>query len=168
MAPRDDSADSAPSSAPNPEVYDHLRLGDDGEVDAARGDSLVPGVYRVVGTHESTVTLLRVGDGEGHRVNTGAVTSVDRESLAAFDAAENPDGNRAAGERASGALSDVAWQLRAFLQGLRARPLATLGAVALIVVGHQGHRVLDVPDWWLTVVYFGGVVAVAYLGSRGG
>ncbi|WP_415379127.1 hypothetical protein [Halosimplex sp. TS25] len=141
-------------------VYDHLRSTDDGPVDR--------GVYRVVGTDDERVTLLRVGDADGRRINTGDVLTVDRDALDAFEPADNPDGNRPAGETVSGFLGDFGWQLRAFAAGLRARPLASLAAIALVVVGHQGHRVLSVPESWLTAVYFLGVFGVVYLGARGG
>ncbi|QIB72785.1 hypothetical protein G3I44_01970 [Halogeometricum borinquense] len=45
-----------------PAVYDHYRADD-----AAVSD----GVYRVVGTDDETVTLLRVADADGRRSNVG-------------------------------------------------------------------------------------------------
>ncbi|WP_459192949.1 hypothetical protein [Halosimplex sp. J119] len=150
--------------ASDPAVYDHLRPIDPDTADAP----VASGVYRVVGTHESSVTLLRVGDADGRRVNTGDVTTVDRDDLDRFEPADNPDGNRSAGEAAAGFLGDLRWQLQAFAGGLRANPLAALAAFALVVVGHQGHRVLSVPEPVLTAVYFLGVLGVVYLGARGG
>ncbi|MFC7141270.1 hypothetical protein ACFQMA_15700 [Halosimplex aquaticum] len=141
-------------------VYDHLRSTGAGPADE--------GVYRVVGTDDEHVTLLRVGDADGRRVNTGEVLTVDRDALDGFEPTDNPDGNRPAGETVSGFLRDFVWQLRAFAGGLRSRPLASLAALALVVVGHQGHRVLSVPELWLTAVYFLGVLGVVYLGARGG
>jgi len=145
----------------DPRVSDHLRPASD---DAG----LDPGVYRVVGTGEDDLTLLRVGDADGRRVNTGELATVDRVDLGEFEPADNPDGNRPAGETATGFLGDLVWQLRAFVGGLRANPLAATVAIGLIVVGHQGHRVLSVPESWLTAVYFLGVFGVVYLGARGG
>ena len=152
----------------DPAVYDHLRAADGAatagtDIDAA----LVPGVYRVVGLDERTVTLLRVGDADGYRVNTGEVTAVERDSLAAFDPADSPDGNRPLGEKLRRAAGTLGWNVRAFVAGLVARPLLAALAVALVVVGHQGHRVLSVPESWLTAVYFLGVLGVVYLGARG-
>ncbi|WP_226005891.1 hypothetical protein [Natrinema salinisoli] len=51
------------------------------------------GIYRVVGTGEDTVTLFRVGDAEGRRVNTGEIVTVRDREFEAFEPAENPDGN---------------------------------------------------------------------------
>ncbi|QLH76040.1 hypothetical protein HZS55_01390 [Halosimplex rubrum] len=145
-----------------PAVYDHVRP------PASDTDSaLSPGVYRVVGVGERTVTLLRVGDADGYRVNTGEVATVDRDALAAFAPADNPDGNRPLGERVRRFAESVVWNLRAFVAGLLARPALAVVALALVVVGHQGHRVLSVPESWLTAVYFLGVFGVVYLGARG-
>jgi hypothetical protein len=150
-----------------PAVYDHVRPPDSGDTGTDPGPDLEPGVYRVVGVGEGTVTLLRVGDADGYRVNTGEVATVDRETLAAFDPADNPDGNRPLGEKARRFAGSLVWNLRAFVAGLVARPALAAVALALVVVGHQGHRVLSVPDSWLTAVYFLGVLGVVYLGARG-
>jgi len=152
----------------DPAVYDHLRAADGAatagtDIDAA----LVPGVYRVVGLDERTVTLLRVGDADGRRVNVGEVGVVDRDALASFEPADNPDGNRPLGEKARRFAETLVWNLRAFVAGLRAHPVLAVAALALVVVGHQGHRVLTVPGSWLTAVYFLGVLGVVYLGTRG-
>jgi hypothetical protein len=148
----------------DPAVYDHVRPpASSADTDAA----LSPGVYRVVGVGEETVALLRVGDADGYRVNTGAVTAVDRDALAGFDPADNPDGNRPLGEKVRGVAESVAWNLRAFVAGLLARPALAVVALALVLAGHQGHRVLSVPESWLTAVYFLGVLGVVYLGTRG-
>ncbi|PSQ20673.1 hypothetical protein BRD06_12245 [Halobacteriales archaeon QS_9_67_15] len=145
----------------DPRVSDHLRpASDDADLD--------PGVYRVVGASEDALTLLRVGDAGARRVNTGELATVDRADLDGFERADNPDGNRPASETVAGVLDSLVWQLRAFASGLRANPLAAVVAIALVVVGHQGHRVLSVPDTWLTAVYFLGVFGVVYLGARGG
>jgi hypothetical protein len=144
--------------ATDPAVYDHLRP-NEADVD--------PGVYRVVGTPDETVTLLRVGDANGRRVNTGAVVQIDRAALAGFEPADNPDGNRSASENVGGFLSDFGWQIRTFVGDLRANPVASLVAVALLVVGNQGDRLLSGPDPAFTAVYFLGVFALVYLGARG-
>ena len=73
-----------PDTPTTPSAYDHLRT--DG------GGDYQPGVYRVVGAGEGTVTLLRVTDGRGRRRSTGTVVTVHREDVrAAFEPAENPD-----------------------------------------------------------------------------
>ena len=156
----------APSGS-DPSVYDHLRPRSDTEDDEL-ASSVDPGVYRVIGTDESNVTLLRVGDADSYRINTGHVVTVGRDSLDGLDPAENPDGNRPLSEKARQVLTSLGWNLRAFVAGLRARPVGALVALSLVVVGHQGHRLLVVPDRWLTAVYFLGVLGVVYLGSRGG
>lgn len=145
-------------------VSDHLRLGDELDGDAP----VAPGVYRVVGTDESTVTLLAVGDVDGYRVHTGRVVTVDRDALAAFEPATNPDGNRSARAAAWSALSDLAWQLRAFGRGLRARPLPSAVALALVAVGLFGDTALSVPESWLTVATVAGALALALVGGRNG
>jgi hypothetical protein len=70
-----------------PAVSDHYRASDG----TAGVDN---GVYRVVGTADETVTLLRVGDADGRRVHTGEIETVEPDALTAFEPAENPDGNR--------------------------------------------------------------------------
>lgn len=148
----------------DPAVYDHVRPP---ASSVATDAALSPGVYRVVGVGEGTVTLLRVGDADGYRVNTGTVTTVDRDALMGFEPADNPDGNRPAGETVRRGVETLVWNLRAFVAGLLARPALAAVALALVVVGHQGHRVLTVPESWLTAVYFLGVFGVVYLGARG-
>ena len=63
-----------------------------------------PEVCRVVGTDADTVALLRVGDADGQRVNTGDVVTVDRERLDGFTRAGNPAGNRSVADTVAGAL----------------------------------------------------------------
>ncbi|QPV64778.1 hypothetical protein I7X12_09315 [Halosimplex litoreum] len=148
----------------DPAVYDHVRPP---AADADAAAALSPGVYRVVGVGDETVALLRVGDADGYRVNTGEVVRVDRDALGALDPADNPDGNRPLGEKVRRFAESVVWNLRAFVAGLLARPALAVVALALVVVGHQGHRVLTVPESWLTAVYFLGVLGVVFLGARG-
>ncbi|WP_206425029.1 hypothetical protein [Halosimplex salinum] len=165
------SPNTADSTPFDPAVYDHVRPADgagDSDGDAETDGAVEPGVYRVVGTRAECVTLLQVGDADGWRVNTGHVVIVDRDALDGFGPADNPDGNRPAGDAVSNFLGDFVWQVRAFAGRLRANPLAATVALALVVVGHQGDRVLDVPGSWLTAVYFLGVFGVVYLGARGG
>lgn len=86
-------------------VGDHVRP-TDGEVD--------PGVYRVVGTGE-TVTLLRVADGDGRRVHSGAVCHVDADGLdRGFEPAENPDAGFSPVELGKNLLQGMYWSVRRF------------------------------------------------------
>jgi len=153
------------SPNPDPAVSDHLRPSGRDDAD---GLPVEPAIYRVVGTGESTVTLLQVGDADERRVHTGRVVVVDRDALDAFESADDPDGNRSAAAAASGALSDFGWQLRAFGRGLRARPLAAAGALALVAVGLFGDAALPVPETWLTLATLAGAVALALVGGRSG
>ena len=73
----------------DPSVFDHVR-----PWDAPYED----GIYRVVGTADGSVTLLRVGDADGRRLNTGTIVTVEAAQLEGFEPAENPDGNRGLGE----------------------------------------------------------------------
>lgn len=67
-----------------PAPYQHFRATADADVRA--------GVYRVVGTPDDSVTLLRVTDETGTRRYTGEVVQVSTETLSvAFEPAENPD-----------------------------------------------------------------------------
>ena len=73
-----------------PAAYDHYRLAD-ADVVAANA---TPGIYRVVGTDDEAITLLRVAGADGRRRHTGDLLTVDDGTLSAFEPAENPDGNR--------------------------------------------------------------------------
>lgn len=139
-----------------PEMYDHLRT-----TDAEH----TPGVYRVVGTDEDTVTLLRVADAEGQRANTGAVVTVEREALSGFEPADNPDGNRPLGARVSAAATNTVWSFRAFGRSLAANPLPSALALALMAVGTFGEGVVPVGDTALVVALFAGALGLSYIGS---
>jgi hypothetical protein len=111
----------------------------DADEEPAVGDHLTPttdthsaGVYRVVGHGDGTVTLLRVGDADGHRVHTGEIVSVP----ATTDGFEQTAAPRRPPLTAvlTGPFRDAAWSLRAFLVSLRRRPRqTTLAAVPLAV-----------------------------------
>jgi len=60
----------------SPAVYDHLS-----PTDADCPD----GVYRVVGSSDGTVTLLRITDADGRRAHTGEVATVDADALDGFE-----------------------------------------------------------------------------------
>ena len=134
----------------NPAVYDHLRP-TDGEVP--------DGIYRVVGTGADSVTLLRVGDAEARRVNTGDVRTVASDSLDGFESAANPDGNRPAGAVLSGAARMLYWSVLAFGQQLLRRPLPTALALALVVAGAVGDSYVSAPD-----EVFGALLVLGALG----
>lgn len=140
----------------SPTVFDHLRPTDDDYPD---------GVYRVVGTAEESVTLLRVGDADGRRVTTGDVVTVDREDLSRFDAAENPDGRRSPGAAVTALVEAVYWSVRTFFGQLAAHPLATAVTVALVVVGAVGDGLAGVPAVASDLFVLVGVLGLAYVGS---
>jgi len=140
-------------------MYDHLRpTGPEAGVD--------PGVYRVVGAGDP-LALLRVGDANGRRVNSGEVVAVGRNALAAFESADNPDGNRPPSELVVGALSSLGWQLRAFAGGLRANPVIAAAGLAAFLVGQFGEGQLPGPGSVPAVLVILGAVALAYAGTRG-
>lgn len=141
---------------PSSTVYDHLRP----------TDSEVPkGVYRVVGTDDETVTLLRVGDADARRVNTGEVVTVARADLDGFERAANPDGNRSLGARLVGIPSHLYWSLRAFVRQLARNPLPAALALALVVAGMVGDSFVDAPNEAFGALIVVGALAVAFVGG---
>jgi hypothetical protein len=92
--------------------YEHYRAGVDAPVE--------PGVYRVVGEGEETVTLLRVA-ADGQRVNDGVVVHLDRAHFDALDTAGNPDAGLG--------------RLRQAPANLAAHPLVSAGALAAVAGG---------------------------------
>jgi len=152
-------------SGPDPSVYDHLRVRTDAEANAV-DPGVDPGVYRVVGTGESTVTLLRVGDADGYRVTTGQVVTVERDALDGFEAADNPDGNSPIGAMAVGALESLGWQLRTFGTSLAERPLLSVVALVLFLAGAVGDQFVSGPEWSFTVAVIAGSLGLAAIGSK--
>jgi hypothetical protein len=146
-----------------PTVGAHLRAtGDD-----QPAGPLEAGVYRVVGTTETTVTLLEVGDGGGERVHTGRVVTVDRDGLSALEPAPNPDDDRSLRARFDGGLEGLrlsAWQ---FWRSLAARPLPSAAAFGLFAAGEVGSRVLTGYDLVFGVLILVGGLGLVYLGSLG-
>lgn len=68
-----------------PDPYEHFRTTETADVDA--------GIYRVVGTSDGEVTLLRLTDGDGVRRRTGDLVRLPVADLEAdFEAAADPDG----------------------------------------------------------------------------
>jgi hypothetical protein len=68
------------STEPHP--YDHVR---------SDGTTVDAGIYRVVGTPDDRITLLRVADEGGRRVHEGEVVSVDHDEYGSLEPAANPD-----------------------------------------------------------------------------
>lgn len=135
-----------------PAVGDHL---------APTTDTHEPGVYRVVGHGDGTVTLLRVGDADGHRVHTGELHTA-RARADEFERAAAP-------RRPSLATSltepvrDVVWSVRAFLTTLRRRPAQTaLAAVPLVAAVAVDGRLSETVVGGLVIV---GSLALAAVGS---
>jgi len=140
----------------DPTVYDHLRP-TDGEAPA--------GIYRVVGTDSETVTLLRVGGPDGHRINTGQVHRVDRDVLEGFAPAENPDGNRSGEAALTGAAEVLYWSVHAFGRQLVRQPLLTTAALALVVVGSVGEPFVNAPEALFDVLVVVGALGLALVGG---
>jgi hypothetical protein len=141
---------------PDPAVYDHLRP-TDGEVP--------DGIYRVVGTGEETVTLLRVGDADERRVNTGAVHRVARDDLDGFARAENPDGNRSGEAMLVGAVEVLYWSVHAFGRRLLRKPLPTTAALALVAAGALGDVFVSAPDPLFDVLLLVGALGLTLVGG---
>jgi len=137
-------------------VYDHVRS-TDADDDAT--------VYRVVGSHADSVTLLRVSDGDGRRANTGEVITVSRDALDVFEAAENPDGNRSVGATVRSLGGGLYWSLRTFVAELAARPVLTALGLALFLVGAFGGGRLPLSGWVLLAIELGGLLLLALVGN---
>lgn len=140
----------------SPSVYDHFRL-----TDLDRPD----GVYRVVGTDDETVTLLRVADADGRRVNTGEVVTVRSDELAERPIVENPDGNRPLGEKVTSNLAVAYWSFRAFVQQLAVHPIPAAIAIALVAIGVVGEEFVQLPSAALSALILVGSLGLAYIGS---
>lgn len=140
----------------SPSLYDHVS-----PVDSEYPD----GVYRVVGTSERGVTLLRVADIAGRRVNTGEIVTVSDDEFDGFDPTENPDGNRSLGTAVTSGLETTYWSLRVFVRQLATRPLPTALAVALVCLGSFGERVVALPEFVLGLLVLTGSLGLAYIGS---
>ncbi|ADQ68265.1 hypothetical protein C499_14870 [Halogeometricum borinquense DSM 11551] len=139
-----------------PAIYDHYRADD-----AAVSD----GVYRVVGTDDETVTLLRVADADRRRSNTGEIVTIHRDRLDGFVSAENPDGNRPVGAAVASQLRMVYWSVRAFVRQLAAHPLPAAVAGAFVLVGALGDHFFQLPEAALSASIIVGSLGLAYVGS---
>jgi len=141
---------------PEPAIYDHYRL---------IGGDYPQGIYRVVGTTEEAVTVLRVGDADGRRVNTGEVYAVPIAEFTTFETAENPDGNRSPGGAFRSSLKSGYWGLRAFLGQLAANPGPAAVALVLVAAGLFGEGRLSAPPLLLDVSVLVGSLLLVYAGS---
>lgn len=141
------------------DAYDHVRPRGAAPVD--------PGVYRVVGTDDETATLLRVADADGGRRHTGDLVTVDRDALAGFDRAENPDANRSLADAARSQGQGLWWNLRVLGGTVLERPLAGGAALALVVAGFVGDRVVSVPDAVEFALVLVGAFGLVYLSRSG-
>jgi len=137
-------------------IRDHVR---------PTGGDYPAGIYRVVGTSDDAVTLLRVGDADGRRVNTGEIVTVLEEELEAFEPASNPDGNRPLGATVASSLGMIHWRLRAFGEQLAAHPIPTLVTAVLVVAGYVGDSISQVPNAVASVALFVGIVGLADVGG---
>jgi hypothetical protein len=140
----------------SPSAYDHVRPTD---------ADYPEGTYRVVGTADGTVTLLRVADADERRVNSGEVVAVDHDELDGFDPGENPDGNRPIGAAVASKLEMGYWSIRAFLRQLVANPLPSAVALGVVLAGFLGEGVLPLPDVGLGALILAGSLGLAYVGS---
>ncbi|MDS0279174.1 hypothetical protein NDI85_15345 [Halomicroarcula sp. S1AR25-4] len=142
--------------ADTPAVYDHYR---------PSGADYPDGVYRVVGTDDDGVTLLRVADAGGRRRHTGEVVTVPTADLSGFEATENPDGNRSRRAVVRSSLDGLYWSARAFVQTLAERPLLSTAALALLLAGEFGRDVLSLSGLQAGALIVVGGLALVYIGS---
>jgi len=140
----------------SPAVYEHFRLTDLDHPD---------GVYRVVGTEDETVTLLRVADTSGRRANSGEIVRVRADELAECPSARNPDGNRPVGETIASNLKMTFWSLRVFVQQFVVHPIPSALAVALVAIGVVGEEFVQLPSVAQSALILAGSLGLAYIGS---
>jgi hypothetical protein len=139
-----------------PHVYEHCR---------PPASEYPDGIYRVVGTPDGRVSLLRVGDSEGRRVNTGEIITVTDDEFEGFVEANNPDGNRPTDQVLASTVESSYWSVRAFLQQLVARPLPATVALALLLTGAVGDRFLPFPETVFTGLVIVGTLALVAIAS---
>ncbi len=152
---------TADSGEPNSSlaVYDHVRP-PEGE---ALGSDLPRGVYRVVGTADDAVTLLRVADDEGRRVHAGELVTVAGGDVAALEPAPNPDDDRSLADVASAQLTGFWWTLRVLARTVVERPAPSAVALALVATGLFGDPYLPVPDIGDLLLFLAGFSLLVYL-----
>lgn len=139
-----------------PSAYEHFR---------PTAADYPDGIYRVVGARDGSVTLLRVGDADGRRVNSGELVTVDSDKFDGFARAENPDGNRPLGTAAASRAKMLYWSVRTFVGQLAAHPIPAAAGVALVAIGLFGDRIAGVPDAALGALILVGSLGLAYVGS---
>lgn len=141
-----------------PAAYDHVSPTD---------ADYPPGVYRVVGTDDEVVTLLRITDGDGRRVHTGELVTADADAFGGFDPVARPVATRPLRARIASALTAGYWSFRAFGQQLRARPRAAAAAGTFVLIGVVGSvvPVPAVPDAVFGVLLFAGSLGLAAVGA---
>lgn len=137
------------------EVYDHLRSTDPDDA----------GIYRVVGTHADSVTLLRVADGDGRRAHTGEVVTVPTDALDTFESAENPDGNSSVTRKLRSLAEGLYFSFRSVLSSLATRPLLTALGLGLYLGGRFGGGRLPLPDLALSTLALVGLMVLVAVGS---
>jgi len=137
-------------------VYDHYRT---------KGEDYEEGVYRVVGVGEGTVTLLRVGDGEGRRANTGELTTVATDEMGEFERCENPDGNRHPTDFLVSIPETGYWSVVAFAKEIHSHPVRASLAMGLFLFGYFGESIVDAPDSFFGALVIVGSLLLAYVGS---
>jgi hypothetical protein len=140
-----------------PAVYDHVSPTDGDYPD---------GVYRVVGV-DGAVTLLRITDGDGRRVHTGELVTVETGAFEAFEPVDRPTRADSFAARTASAPAVGYWSLRAFGQQLRSHPRATAIAGGPALVGLVGSlaTVRSVPDPVFGALLFLGSLGLAYVGG---
>lgn len=120
----------------HPDPYEHFKP----------ANSAVPnGIYRVVGSDEQTVTLLRVADANERRIHTGDVVTVSVDEFAGFTPTENPDETRPLGATLTSHVETGYWSIRVFLQQLASRPIPATVAIILVLVGASGDQIVSLP-----------------------
>lgn len=133
--------------------------------DQVRVDSepYTPGVYRVVGVDDDTVTLLRVSDADGTRAHTGETITVDAAEFADFEPAE-PTAPGAV-PRLAALVETAYWSIRAFGQQLAAHPLPAIVAGTVVAFGALGDAFVSLPDPAFGALIFVGSLGLAYVGN---
>lgn len=137
-------------------VSDHVR---------SIGTDHPDGVYRVVGRREGGLTLLRVTDADGARRHTGELVTVSRHDFDGSVAVDAPRRERTPRSTLTSVLGLLYWSVRVFGSQLRAHPVPTALAVALVAVGFLGGRLSLLADPVSGVLILLGSLALAFVGS---